>query len=413
MARSSVSASSRPSSTTSYSSRPSWSSASPTSPSDAVDEPARHERREPELVRAAFGGEPAVHDRERALGVGAVDRRGQREVRAEAVVAARLSSSTCTRRNRSPVRSSRVVTHVDADGLVAAACARPLVADRVRRPPVGGGRRRRGPAPGPTRRRVTRTASGRSTTVSTVGRRVVVGVAAVAAVDERLSPATRDAVGLDGERAVGGVDLDPQVLVGERRGPSARTAVPGPAPSTARYVRQPKPGTAIGRDDDLAHRRARAGGSRWSRPPRRARAARRGRLEVELGLAGRGVVERELDDCRRRACGRSTRAMRAPANSGPRIISSTQRTFWPTTTVEMPSPLDRAHDLGRAARCRRRPRRGAPDRRRGAGRSTSPPRSARGGVHDDGRRRRRVDVGRRAARSASRARPSPIWRASW
>ena len=34
----------------------------------------------------------------------------------------------------------------------------------------------------------------------------------------------------------------------------------------------------------------------------------------------------------------ATRATRAPANSGPRIISSTHRTFCPTTMVEMPSP---------------------------------------------------------------------------
>ena len=36
-----------------------------------VDEAPRRERRQPELVRAAFGREAAVHDRERALGVGA------------------------------------------------------------------------------------------------------------------------------------------------------------------------------------------------------------------------------------------------------------------------------------------------------------------------------------------------------
>ena len=38
-------------------------------------------------MRAALGGETAVHDRERALGVGAVDRGGQREVGAQPVVA--------------------------------------------------------------------------------------------------------------------------------------------------------------------------------------------------------------------------------------------------------------------------------------------------------------------------------------
>ena len=38
-------------------------------------------------MRAALGGEAAVHDRERALGVGAVDRGREREVRAQAVIA--------------------------------------------------------------------------------------------------------------------------------------------------------------------------------------------------------------------------------------------------------------------------------------------------------------------------------------
>ena len=121
---------------------------------------------------------------------------------------------------------------------------------------------------------------------------------------------------------------------------------------------------------------------------------RLGRLEVDPGLTGRGVVERELDhavgeravldpgDARRR---------RAP---GPRIISSTQRIFWPTTTVEMPSRLDRRVRPGWGRRCRRRRRPGAPGRCPGAGPSTSPPRCAGGAVHDDGRRRRRVDRGR-------------------
>ena len=103
-------------------------------------------------------------------------------------------------------------------------------------------------------------------------------------------------------------------------------------------MRQPKPGTASVGGDHLPHGSPaladRDGGARLAQLEQLGL----GGFEVDLGLAGGSVVEDELDGCRRRASRRSTRAMRAPASSGPRIISSTQRIFWPTTTVEIPSP---------------------------------------------------------------------------
>ena len=56
-------------------------------PSDASTKRRDGNVGQAELVHAALGREAAVHDRERALRVGAVDRGGQREVRAQAVVA--------------------------------------------------------------------------------------------------------------------------------------------------------------------------------------------------------------------------------------------------------------------------------------------------------------------------------------
>ena len=102
--------------------------------------------------------------------------------------------------------------------------------------------------------------------------------------------------------------------------------------------------------------------------------------------------------------------MRAAANSTPRISSSTQRTFWPVTTVANPSPR-RSHTTwvghgvpSSATRCT------GPVP--GTTTSTSPPRSVPVGfttsVAPDG-------ASTRPARSwsASRASASPIWRASW
>ena len=53
-----------------------------------VDEATGRERRQPELLRTSFGLEPAVHDGERALRVRAGHARREREVGAEAMVAA-------------------------------------------------------------------------------------------------------------------------------------------------------------------------------------------------------------------------------------------------------------------------------------------------------------------------------------
>ena len=111
--------------TTSYSSSPSWSTASPTGAVGAVDEAPGDERREPDLVRAALGGEAAVHDGERALGVGPGDAaRAAGSGRGAGGRGTRWSSSTWTRTNRSWARSSSVVRTSTTTALVAAAGAR-------------------------------------------------------------------------------------------------------------------------------------------------------------------------------------------------------------------------------------------------------------------------------------------------
>ena len=182
-------------------------------------------------MRAALGGEPAVHDRERALGVGAVDRRGQREVRAQPVVAHAVVELDV--HAEEPLAGAQLEggTHVDGDA------SRRCGAVHDRSSPIAcagqryvGGRRRTRARTGPDSSTVDAHRLGPVDDECRLGgRRVVVGVAAVAAVDERSRPATRDAVGRSiGERAVGGVDLDLEVLVRERRAPRRATAVRGP-----------------------------------------------------------------------------------------------------------------------------------------------------------------------------------------
>ena len=103
--------------------------------------------------------------------------------------------------------------------------------------------------------------------------------------------------------------------------------------------------------------------------------------------------------------------MRVPANSGPRIVSSTQRTFWPTTSAAKPSPpIVRSTCVGQgvpsssAARCT------GPSP--GTNTVIIPPRSMPVGLTT------MVDAGGAATSAASawsawRTSPSPIWRASW
>ena len=145
-----------------------------------------------------------------------------------------------------------------------------------------------------------------------------------------------------------------------------------------------------------------AGGSRWSRRPRPARAARfAGRLEVDRRLAGRGVVQRELDDAVVARGGRSTRATRAPASSGPRIISSTQRIFCADDHGGEALGRVVAHDLRRRARCRRRRATRWTGPVPGSGIATTPPRSTAGGFTTTVDAGGRVDlVGERGERVA-------------
>ena len=121
-------------------------------------------------MRAALGGEAAVHDRERALGVGAVDRRGQREVRAQPVVAAR----GCRARvhAQEPLAGAQLEVVTTSVGDASRRCARV----HARSSPTAcagqryvGGRPRSRARTGPDSVTVTSTDSGRSTTRSTAG----------------------------------------------------------------------------------------------------------------------------------------------------------------------------------------------------------------------------------------------------
>ena len=126
------------------------------------------------------------------------------------------------------------------------------------------------------------------------GRRVVVGVAAVAAVDVPVGTLDAQAVDRDRQRAVVGVDVDLHVLVGERaslgpdrgRGPVALLD-PVRAPAEA--------GHGVGGEDDLADRRLPLPDADG-----RARLTEREQLfargfEVDGRVAGTGVVQGELD----------------------------------------------------------------------------------------------------------------------
>ena len=178
--------------------------------------------------------------------------------------------------------------------------------------------------------------------------------------------------------------------------PSARTAVVGPAPSTARYVRHPKPGTG-----SVATTTSRTGARRWriamvapDSPSASSSALVASRSSSGSPGAASWKVNSTVPSSSVR---RSTSAMRAPASSGPRIISSTHRIFWPDDDGGDPLARRGASPPAWGTRRRRRPRRGARDPRRAAGRSTTPARVPRGAVHHDGRRRRRVDRGRERA----------------
>ena len=104
----------------------------------AVDEAARDEGGQAHFVRTTLHGEAPSHDRERALGVGAVDARGQREVRAQAVVARMVVELGVDA--HVPLAGAQLERGADlgADGRGGTARAFPFVADRMRRQFVRG-----------------------------------------------------------------------------------------------------------------------------------------------------------------------------------------------------------------------------------------------------------------------------------
>ncbi len=136
--RNRVRASVRPSSTISYSRRPSWTSASPEVPSERVDEAARREGGQAELVGAALGGEPSVYDRERTFRIGAVDGYREREVRAQPVVARPVVDLVGDAHERLVGAELERRADGGTDDVVTPAAARPHVADGRRGPFVFG-----------------------------------------------------------------------------------------------------------------------------------------------------------------------------------------------------------------------------------------------------------------------------------
>ena len=189
--------------------------------------------------------------------------------------------------------------------------------------------------------------------------------------------------------------------------PFARTEPSGPAPSAARKVRHPKPGTSL-----AANTTSRTGARRWRieivapwspSATSCSRVASRS-MEASPGPASWKVTSTVPSASR--WC--STRAMRAPASSGPRIISTTQRIFRPTTTADIPSPpvvlttwLGHAEPL-RATRCT------GPSP--GNGTVDQSAAGDRGGIDDDGRSRRRVHLGRELVQCVARQRGPDVAR---
>ena len=173
-----------------------------------------------ELVRAALGGEAAVHDRERALGVGAGHRRGQREVGAQPVVAhavVELGAHT-----HEALAGAQLEGRAHVDGDASRRCAR--VHERSSPTACAGhvyvGVDDDAGAHRPGSSVVDRDRLGSVDDAVAVGRRVVVGVAAVAAVDEPAEPGDVDAVGVVIVNVPSaGSTVDAEVLVGEHRAP--------------------------------------------------------------------------------------------------------------------------------------------------------------------------------------------------
>ena len=112
-----------------------------------VDEPARDEGREAGLVRAAFGSQPALDHRERALRGRVADLAGQREVHAQAMIAAPVVELGPDPQEGLSGPQLEGGGHRHRHGLVGPAAAPERVADGPLRPPVPWTPRRSGRAP--------------------------------------------------------------------------------------------------------------------------------------------------------------------------------------------------------------------------------------------------------------------------
>ena len=302
--------------TTSYSSSPSWSSASPTSPSDAVDEAARDERRQPELVRAALRGErrgarPRRRTRRRSRrpvpGAGSGPRRRwsrhvvvELDVDAhEPLAGAQLERGAAPRRAR---RSSlrRVQRSLVADGVAAAswysAVDEQPCPDRTRLDDVDADELR------PCRPR-SRPWAASSCRCRRRRRRRRAGCA----------PATDDAVGRrERERAVArGRPRRPQCSFATSPG-SAASADGGPAPSAGAVGAPAEPGRPVGpRPRPRGGRHVLAERGSCARRRRRRAARRAAYVEVDDGLARARRVERDSTVvAATRATGRRVRCAR-------------------------------------------------------------------------------------------------------
>ena len=239
VARNRVSASSVPSPTTSYSSSPSCSSAMPSSPSDASTNRRDTNVGSGASCGPALGRQPALDDRERALGVRRGHRARQGEVGAEAVVTAAVVQLRADPEERLAGAQLEGRDHLRQHLLVAAAGAHPLVADGMVRPPVP----REHPELGAHRTVLVERDRHRFGAVDDEvgrGRRVVVGVTAVAALDEPTEPG-RDDSGRGGDRVGARRRID--VHLAGARSPSSARRREGPWPGPRRR----RPGTCATR----------------------------------------------------------------------------------------------------------------------------------------------------------------------
>ncbi len=233
-----------------------------------------------------------MDDGERAFGVGAGDGCRQREVGPQPVVAARVVEIGVHAEESLPAAELERRVHRDGHGLVGSSRARALVSDRVRRPPV----RSVDAHPRPHGAGLERGDLDRLGPLDDDvlgGRRVVVRVAAVAAVDEPPQPADSEAVArLDGVRLA--VDPHREVLVLQRRRPGGHTRA-GPVTLHGRVRAPAEAGDGVGGEDHVAR-----GWHQHPEPERRALVAQAQQLVAQLleiggGLAAVDAVKLQLD----------------------------------------------------------------------------------------------------------------------